>query len=359
MTYKIRAAAIAAIGLSGGMLLAAGCDDDPAPAQPVEAGTDAPSNPDTSMPDAGGSDTSTDTSQPPPPFAGNLGFFNARSQATDSGIPELLIPSSLVTTYPTTTGRQYDFFVAGGFAPLGCGIYKFTSTNPNDPKGPSFSTGDFGDISMSGHTGGTGPAGPIPKPVVCKRVEYVPGKFAYNCNLPAAPVDGFLKPTDNLTFTVAGGADSQGELKINSSVSPINNLVVTNNLWGLPSTALDGTEDLQLNYNCGGAACGQATLVAVLIDTTDSPPSPDGGAQNPFDFPNPTTEFGSLLCIDLFPKNPTGFKVPKEALAYFPKSWKAARVTVATVAAGQGLSKNGIPSSVFAGDGVFGITHKP
>jgi hypothetical protein len=349
---------MAAIGLGAMGALAAGCgDDDSGSGGTKDSGTDTNPPGDSGGTDAG-TDTGTDSSKPPPPFSANIGFFNSRSQATDSGIPELLIPSYYVQVLPAQPARQPDFYQPGGFPPLACFAWKFTTTDPNAPTGPNFSDGDMGNITLEGHTGGTTAAGPIPKPITCQRKEYVPGKFKYVCDLPAAPADTFLKPADSLVIKAAGGKDSQ-EASVPTGVSPITNLRVTTNLWGIPPSALDGNSDFEIKYDCGATACPNATLVVVQIETTDGVAPADAGPPTPFDFYPPQKEFGQVLCLDLWPKNTTGYKVPKGAIAQLPQSWKAARVTVVPVSGAQGLSKNGIPVSTFAGDGVFGITQHP
>jgi hypothetical protein len=125
----------------------------------------------------------------------------------------------------------------------------------------------------------------------------------------------------------------------------------------MPASAFDGSQDTTFEYNCGGATCGNATLIAVIIDTSDGSP-PDGAAPKPFEYPPPTQESGRVLCIDLFPAHTSSYTIKKELLKVLPQSWKHARVTIATANSGKGFSPNGTSGGLFAGDGVFGVTHR-
>lgn len=366
--------AIAALGIGATGAFAAGCDDDyTSPQASADSGKEA------SPPEDSGSDSSTttdapvDSSKPVPPFTANIGFFNAKSQPNgdpeDGGLPHLLVPSQLFQIFPSDPPRKPDISIPGPFTPLGCFAYKFTTVNPFAPGGPNFSDGDLGTITLSGFTGGAGPGGAIPNPLSCDRHELIPdsGLFRYQCAFPQGPTSGFLKTTDDLTVQIAGGKDSQPFSVTNVKSSPVDNLEVATNLWALPASALDGSSDLQINYSCGASKCASATILAIVIDTSDAPfpdQDPDAGEDagpppTPFDFPNPVNEFSQIMCLDLFPAHDKGFTIKKELLAAVPQTWKHARVLVATLNAGQAISPNGIPGSLFGGEGVFGITHRP
>lgn len=369
MTYRFRRSLFVIVGGLGMGTLAfgGGCGGDDSTATATDAATT-----DSPVADVGPAEASTmdaaPDAKPPPPFSANIGIFNARSQAKASiGVPEILIPSSLIQVRSSHPARKPDLFIPGPFAPLGCTAVKYTSIDPKAAGGPGETDGDLGIISIGGFTGGATAAGPIPNPLVCTRTEIAAGLglFSYNCDFPAGPASGFLVPTDKLNISAMGGADSKAITIPTLTPSPIDNLVVTNDLWATTGANLDGTADFTLNYTCGAGAdagaCGNATLVAVLINTTDFV-APDAGADagptSPFAFGNPQATFGSIVCIDLFATHAAAYAVPKAALAELPTNWTAARVLVATVNAGQGISSDGIPASAFAGAGVFGITHR-
>lgn len=306
---------------------------------------------------------------------------------TDAGAidPGFTVPLVLPTNESFTPKRAPDVYVdskfAGGIG-LGCIAYKFSPANPVDPKGPGLTHGDMGTVTVTGHSG-TGkylfpPAAgsAIADPITCTRSEKVPpdpdagdGGFAgihdYACNTfgPVGPGDdggaAFLSKNDTLTVAAAGGADLPA-WTVKVKPSPNDNLVVKTNLYGLQASDVDGSKDLKLEYECGGAPCGMAAAIFVNIVSSNARSGPPS---NPWAFPGdvPTdpfpTEFGVISCLDLLSFNGKEYTVPKEVLAQIPGTWNDLRVVVATTNSNFGQVQ-AQPTTAAAGFARFGISRR-
>lgn len=293
--------------------------------------------------------------------------FNVQPQPSPKigGDPGFTIPFTQAQLPKFDPARKPDAFqdsnVAGGIG-FGCVGYKFSSLNPMDPAGPNLPDGDMGDVTINGFTGGNYIMGPntdagIPKPIVCKRGELFPGSgfFKYSCP-EAFPATGFLKPTDLIMASAAGGADLKA-WQLGVPPSPNTNLEVTNDLWGSTPAMFDGTADLKFEYNCGGQPCGMAGAVAVIIESSDGR-GLDASVPSPFYFPQqPAKEFGFIQCLDFLGGNKSSFTIKKEVAKVIPPSWTELRVIVGTVnpAAGQVDFQ---PIALGSGFARVGITHK-
>lgn len=290
--------------------------------------------------------------------------------------PGFTVPLVAVNNEKGMPARAPDVYVDSKFvggAGFGCIAYKFSPANPLDPKGPGLTHGDMGEVTLTGYTGGKYVAGPpfvfendagkdIPKPIVCKRGELIPdsGLFGYGCGadgFPSTdfPATGFLAKTDMLSVTAAGGADLKG-WALQVPPSPNDNIAIKNDLWNVTGAMIDGSQDLKIEYDCGGAPCGMAAFVNVQIQTSDGRALADA-PPNPFDFPQAKGEFGFVNCVDFLGFNGSGFTVAKELLAAIPNTWTDARVVVSTINAATDQVE-GQPTLLGAGYARFGITHR-
>jgi hypothetical protein len=365
------------------------CGDDDSVTATPDASTDTGT---TGQTDAGFEDANDPASNIPVPtprkWKPTVGTVNLQPQPIpdpDGGPsfdPGFTIPLILPTNASFDPARKPDAYIdsksVGGIG-LGCVAYKFSPANPLDPKGPGLTSGDMGSVTVSGFSG-TGtylapPAegNPVMKPISCNRNEMIPpdpdagfaGIHDYACNVfgPLAPPEGggptFLSKDDTITVVATGGDDISPWIE-KVKPSPNDNLVVKTNLWALTAADVDGSKDLVIEYECGGAPCGMAASVSVVIVSsnarTEDPP-------HPFYFPGDApgdpfpTEFGLIDCLDILNTNGSKFVVPKEALAQIPASWNDLRVVVGTMNAN--IKQVDLqPLTVFAGFSRFGISRR-
>ena len=311
-------------------------------------------------------------------------IFNAPDAAADAApsAPPFTIPFIQVTNNSGLRGpmplRPPDAVVPSLLPDLGCIAYKFTSTDPRNPKGPGITDGDMGNVTVSGFAGGltlpgppgTPPDAPMAPQINCVRKEFFPGAglFGYNCDQFPGPVTHYLSATDTITAQIEGGAAVPAWSASENPSKHLDEFNVATNLWMVPPSAVDGSGDLVINYDCGGMPCSptspNASVAAVVIQSTDARSSEDGGANDPlgpmgpFEFNPAKKEFGLILCKDFLGFNPSSFTVKKELLAQIPGSWTDLRIVVATAAAHQSSSSNDQHTVLAVGPAQFGISHR-
>lgn len=335
-------------------LFAAACSDDTT-ATPPAADAAPVVTPDAANPP---SDAAADAPPPPPP-----GVLHAviellpQPPAPDASAP--FLSGAHFADYPGAAAagawgvKPPKFTIPSVVAGLGCNTSIFNASNP-PPSAP-----DEGDLTLKGFTGGVyinpvdGGVTPFAPPATCTRAQSpATGLFGYVCPFGGAVMSDFLDKADQLNLSAAGGADVD-TWSIDAKAPAYGALNVSTNLSGFGPTDFDGSKDLTVNFDCDGAACTQATLLTVSIETTDNPTQ-----ANPYDFPAPVAESGLASCSSLAATAGTTYTIPKAVLNALPKSFKFARVTAMVGNAGQATTATKkLPIVFFTGFGRFGVSN--
>lgn len=359
MRKPIRYLACLASGCLMTTLVVIACDDEPTPVTP--AGDGGTSGVDASGTDSGGGQDSgtpavdSGNTADAAPKAGVLHAVIELVPQDLPGAPSFVVGTHLIS-YPDAerTGtwgvKPNKVSIPGQVPGLGCFTVVYNASNP-PPAGAN-----EGDLTLTGFTGGAtqlpdGGIVPVVPPSVCTRQTPDGGAPKYACPFEGLPVNEFIDKADTLRLVAAGGSDV-GPFDLSTKPPPVGKINVTNNLFALPANATDGTADLVLNYDCDGASCATATLLGVLVDTTDTAPDPT----NPFDFPPPTVEGGRAICIGFAAASASSFTMAKSLLDALPKTYAAVRTAVIVGNANQSTTDAGTPISLVTGVGRFGVT---
>lgn len=310
------------------------------------------------------------SSQAPPTGFNVYAFAMELHNQPKSGVVDRILP--VVRMGAESLPRRRPDGATQYNASYGCYGYKYDRAaieRSND------ANGDAGKFTITGLTGGAG----VPNPIECERSG---SPAAYACNLPRfaasspfrfdyfayapnAPVTKFVNAGDKVSFSASGGADIDPIPATRPVEAPSTNFTVTTDLWSLTAANVDGSQDLVLEFNCGGAPCklppwdGQSEpLIETYVFASDGVPS----SADPYEFPSPASQAGTVVC-DYSTENPdatlSSMTIPKKILGDIIRpSWRVLHVNVSIMNQSVGVSPDNQRTIVGAGHGYFGVSRK-
>ncbi|WP_394830845.1 hypothetical protein LVJ94_30480 [Pendulispora rubella] len=307
-----------------------------------------------------------DSQAPPTKFQATAVMVELKNQPK-TGVPDKIYPYPVVQLQSRPPRRLPDKVQKGllDIEGMGCAAY-------HAPTHPELGDDDMGTMTVQ--------AIGVPKqPFTCewkRTVEQFKDTKYYVCNgltpnpqtglaLRFAPLDAgkrFIEKTDQLVVSTTGGAQVAAIPK-NQPLPQvaIDNLQVTTDLWNVTPDQLDGTNDFNIDYNCGGGDCFQGAAVQLAIITTDGDvPKSDSGSADPVSFPFPKGgDWGLILCQESMPKVPRRMRVDKTIQSVLGKSWTRVYTQLAVLNTRVDATAANDKVVIGAGVGFFGIAdHK-